>query len=81
MIEEYIPIDGILSDRDDAQSKPFDSARKDEIIKMIQMLYRAFRLSGLSRREAIGRLGTTEAFGDRDELIEAAVADVPENLN
>lgn len=76
LIEEYIPIQQIWVDAaegDDTQSQPFESAASEELIRMIQMLYRAFRFSGLSHPKAMGRLISTEAFGDRHELIETAI--------
>lgn len=80
LIEEYIPIQAIWVDAaegDETQSQPFDSAPSEELILMIQMLYRAFRISGLSHTEAMARLSSTEAFGDRYELIETAIKDMP----
>jgi hypothetical protein len=79
LIEEYIPIQQIWVDAaegDETQSQPFEAAASEELIGMIQMLYRAYRLSGLSHDEALGRLTSTEAFGDRYELIETAVGKI-----
>lgn len=76
LIEEYIPIQQIWVDAaegDETQSQAFESAGSEEVIGMIQMLYRAYRLSGLSHTQALERLASTEAFGDRYELIETAV--------
>ncbi len=76
LIEEYIPIQQIWVDAaegDETQSQPFESATSEELIGMIQMLYRAYRLSGLSHTQALERLTSTEAFGDRHELIETAI--------
>ena len=67
LIEEYIPVQQIWVDAaegDETQSQPFESAASEEVIDMIQMLYRAYRLSGLSHAEALGHLCSTEAFGD-----------------
>jgi len=79
MIEEYIPVQQIWVDAaegDETQSQPFEAAASEEVIEMIRVLYRAYRLSGMSHEEALGRLGSTEAFGDRYELIETAVSDI-----
>jgi hypothetical protein len=79
LIEEYIPIQQIWVDAaegDETQSQPFESAPSEELIGMIQVLYRAYRISGLSHAEALGRLSSTEAFGDRYELIETAVDNI-----
>ena len=79
LIEEYIPVQQIWVDAaegDETQSQPFESAASEEVIEMIRMLYRAYRLSGLSHTEALGRLSSTEAFGDRYELIETAVGNI-----
>jgi len=76
LIEEYIPIQQIWVDAaegDETQSQPFEAAASEELIAMIQMLYRAYRVSGLSHAEALEHLTSTEAFGDRYELIENAV--------
>jgi hypothetical protein len=76
LIEEYVPIQQIWVDAaegDATQSQPFGSAPSEELVEMIQMLYRAFRVSGLSHIEALGRLRSTEGFGDRYELIELAI--------
>ena len=77
LIEEYIPIQQIWVDAaegDETQSQPFESAASDELIEMIRMLYQAYRMNGLSHTEALQRLSSTEAFGDRYELIEAATS-------
>jgi len=76
LIEEFIPIQQIWVDAaeaDETQSRPFESATSEELIEMIPMLYRAFRLSGLSHTQALESLTSTEAFGDRNELVETAV--------
>lgn len=76
LIEEYIPVQQIWVDAaegDETQSQPFESAISEEVLEMIRMLYRAYRLSGLSHTEALGRLSSTEAFGDRYELVETAI--------
>lgn len=83
LIEEYVPIQQIWVDTaegDETQSQPFESAASEELIAMIRMLYRAYRLSGLSHTEALGRLSSTEAFGDRYELIETAVGNITEEV-
>ncbi len=79
LIEEYIPVQQIWVDAaegDETQSQPFESAASEEVIEMIRMLYRAYRLSGMSHAEALGRLSSTEAFGDRYELVETAVGNM-----
>ena len=80
LIEEYIPIQQIWVDAaegDETQTQPFEHASSEELIGMIQMIYRAHRISGLSHAKALERLSTTEAFGDRHELIEVAVESLP----
>ena len=82
LIEEYIPVQQVWLDAaegDETQSQPFESGATEEIIEMIRMLYRAYRLSGMSHIEAVGRLGSTEAFGDRYELIENALGGLEED--
>ncbi len=84
LIEEYIPIQQIWVDAaegDETQSQPFESAPSEELVEMIQTLYRAYRISGLSHAQALERLSTTEAFGDRYELIETAVGDLQVEVN
>ena len=79
LIEEYIPVQQIWVDAaegDETQNQPFESAACEEVIEMIRMLYRAYRLNGMSHTEAIGRLSSTEAFGDRYELVETAVGNM-----
>jgi len=79
LIEEYVPIQQIWVDAaegDETQSQPFESAGSEELVGMIRMLYRAYRLNGLSHTEALGRLSLTEAFGDRYELIETAIGNM-----
>ena len=78
MVEEYIPIQQIWVDAaegDETQSQPFESTTSEEIIELIRMLYRAYLLNGLSHADALGRLGSTEAFGEHYELIETAIRD------
>jgi hypothetical protein len=82
LIEEYIPIQQIWVDAaegDETQSQPFQSSQSDEIIKMITMLYRAYRFSGLPHTDAMELLSSTEAFGERHELIEIAVGAIKED--
>ena len=79
LAEEYIPIQQIWVDAaegDEMQAQPFESAATMELVEMIQLLYRAYRISGLSHSDSLGRLGSTEAFGDHHELIEPAVDDI-----
>lgn len=79
LIEEYIPVQQVWVDAaegDETQSQPFESAASEEVIEMIRMLYRAYRLGGMSHTEALGRLSSTEAFGDRYELVETAVGNM-----
>ena len=76
LIEEYIPVQQIWVDAaegDETQGQPFEAADSQEIIGMIQALYRAYLLVGLSHSEALGRLATTEVIGERYELVEEAV--------
>ena len=81
LIEEYIPVKQVwvdAADGDEKQSEPFESAASEEVIEMIRMLYRAYRLNGMSHTEARGCLVSTEAFGDRYELIEDAIGNLEE---
>jgi hypothetical protein len=76
LVEEYIPIQQIWIDSaegSEAQSQPFETSRSAELVEMIQMLYRAYVQSGLNHDEAMDRLNSTEAYGERYELIENAV--------
>jgi hypothetical protein len=81
LIEEYIPVQQVwvdAADGDEKQSQPFESATSEEVIEMIRMLYRAYCLSGMSHAEARERLVSTEAFGERYELIDDAIGNAQE---
>ena len=76
LVEEYVPVQQIwvdMADGDESQSQPFESAQEREIVGLIRALYSAFVNAGLSHREALGRLGSTEAIGERFELVEPTV--------
>lgn len=77
LIEEYVPVQQIWVDAaegDEVHCRPFESATSEEIRSFITMLYQAYRLSGISHSEAVKRLGSAEAFGDRYELIDTAIS-------
>ena len=79
LIEEYIPTQQIwvdMAEGDESQSRPFESARERELMGLIRALYTAFINSGLSHDETLERLATTEAIGERYELIEPAVEEL-----
>ena len=76
LIEEYVPVQQIwvdMAEGDDSQSQPFESAPEQEIAGLIEVLYRAFRNAGLDHRQALERLGSTEAIGERFEMVEPTV--------
>ena len=76
LVEEYVPVQLIwvdMAEGDESQSQPFESAAEREIVGLIRALYSAFVNAGLSHREALGRLGSTEAIGERFELVEPTV--------
>lgn len=76
LVEEYVPVQQIwvdMAEGDDSQSQPFESAQEREITTMIRALYGALINSGLSHDEALTRLGSTEAIGERFELVEPTV--------
>ena len=56
-----------------SQNQPFESAAEREITEMIRALYTALIGRGLTHRQALERLGSTEAIGDRFELVEPTV--------
>ena len=79
LIEEYVPIQQIwvdMAEGDEAQSRPFESAREQELVGLIRSLYAAFITSGMTHNEALGRLATTEAIGDRYELVEPTIKEL-----
>ena len=76
LIEEYVPVQQIwvdMAEGDESQSQPFELAEEREIVGLIQALYSAFINAGLNHREALERLGATEAIGERFELVEPTV--------
>ncbi len=76
LVEEYVPVQQIwvdLAEGDESQSQPFESAQEREIVGLIRALYSAFISAGLNHGEALERLGTTEAIGERFELVEPTV--------
>ena len=76
LVEEYVPVQQIwvdMAEGDESQSLPFESAQQREIVGLIRVLYRAFIKKGCSHSEALERLGSTEAIGERYELVEPTV--------
>ena len=76
LIEEYVPVQQIwvdMADGDESHGQPFESAGDQEIVGLIRALYSAFIGSGMTHDEALGRLVTTEAIGERFELVEPTV--------
>ena len=82
LIEEYVPIQQIWIDAaqgDESQSQPFQGAAEKEVIGIVQSLYHALRLSGLTHSETLNKLTTVEAVGERFELIEKALQEINED--
>ena len=76
LVEEYVPVQQIwvdMAEGDESLGQPFDSAGEQEIRELIQALYVALLNSGMTHDEALGRLVTTEAIGDRFEMVESAL--------
>ena len=76
LVEEYVPVQLIwvdMAEGDESQDQPFESAQEREIVGLIRALYSALINAGLSHTEALGRLGSTEAIGERFELVEPTV--------
>ena len=76
LVEEYVPVRQIWIDMakgDEDQSIPFESAAEREIVELIRALYTALINAGYVHDEAMARLKTTEAIGDRYELVEPTV--------
>ena len=76
LVEEYVPVQQIwidMAEGDESQRQPFESAAAKEIVGLIRALYTAFVKAGLSHGEALDRLGSTEAIGERFELVEPTV--------
>lgn len=76
LIEEYVPVQQIwvdMADGDESHGQPFESAGDQEIVGLIRALYGAFIGAGMTHDEALGRLVTTEAIGERFELVEPTV--------
>ena len=76
LVEEYVPVQQIwvdMAEGDESQGQPFESAQEREIVGLIQALYSALINAGLSHTEALERLGSTEAIGERFELVEPTV--------
>lgn len=79
LIEEYVPIQQIwvdMAEGDEAQSRPFQAAKEQELVGLIRALYTALITSGMPHDEALERLATTEAIGDRYELVEPTVEEL-----
>ena len=73
LVEEYVPVQQIwvdMAEGDESQFQPFESAREREIVGLIEALYSALIKAGLNHKEALERLGSTEAIGERFELVE-----------
>ena len=62
-----------MAEGDESQSQPFESARDREIMQLIRSLYTAFTNAGMTHSAALAQLGSTEAIGDRFELVEPTV--------
>ena len=76
LVEEYVPVQQIwvdMAEGDESKSQPFESAEDREIVGLIRAFYTAFLNAGLSHRDALDRLGSTEAIGERFELVEPTV--------
>ena len=76
LVEEYVPVQQIwvdMAEGDDSQSQPFESAQEREIVGLIRDLYSALINAGLNHTQALERLGSTEAIGERFELVEPTV--------
>ena len=76
LIEEYVPVQHIwvdMAEGDETLSQPFQSARDQEIVDLIRALYSALINSGMTHDEAIQQLGSTDAIGERFELVEPTV--------
>ena len=56
-----------MAEGDQSQSQPFESASDKEVIELIEALYRAFMKAGFTHHQALERLGSTEAIGQRYE--------------
>lgn len=77
LVEEYVPMQQIwvdMAEGDETQSQPFELAEEREIVDLIRALYDACMRMGLSHEEAVTKLGSFEAIGERFELIEPTVA-------
>ena len=76
LVEEYVPVQQIwidMAEGDESQSQPFESAQEREVAGLIRALYSALINAGFSHTEALERLGSTEAIGERFELVEPTV--------
>ena len=76
LVEEYVPVQQIwvdMAEGDESQGQPFESAQEREIVGLIEALYSALINAGLSHTDALERLGSTEAIGERFELVEPTV--------
>ena len=76
LVEEYVPVQQIwvdMAEGDESQGQPFESAQEREIVGLIRALYSALVNAGLSHGETLERLGSTEAIGERFELVEPTV--------
>ncbi|MCY4530049.1 MAG: ATP-binding protein [Chloroflexi bacterium] len=76
LVEEYIPVQQVwvdMAEGDESQSQPFESAADQEIADLIRALYSSFIAVGLTHQDALDQLGSTEAIGNRFELVEPTV--------
>ena len=76
LVEEYVPVQQIwvdMAEGDESQGQPFELAQEREIVGLIRALYSALINAGLSHGAALERLGSTEAIGERFELVEPTV--------
>ena len=76
LIEEHVPVQQIwvdMAEGDQSQSQPFELASDQEVIELIRSLYRVLIEGGLTHQKALEQLGSTEAIGQRFELVEPTV--------
>ncbi len=81
LVEEYVPVQQIwvdMAEGDESLGQPFESAADLEIMELVRALYAALIKTGLTHDQAVARLGTTEAIGDRFELVEPSLVRLSE---
>ena len=80
LVEEYVPVQQIwvdMAEGDESQSQPFEAAAEGEVVELIRALYAALTGAGATHDEAMERLVRTEIIGDRFELVESTVSELP----